>query len=386
MERSNRLHTQVCGLIEEFAQVGEAPTSAAFERLAMELFAWQVDSIPAYRHYCEDLGRVPGRVQHSTEIPAVPTEVWRHVDLFAFPSTEATWTFLTSGTTAGRRGRHLLRRPDTYDRSARAWLRPFLLPKGDRPLILALIASPQDTPDSSLSFMVGRTIDVFGTIGSGCLWDEQGPRLDACATALRAAQAAGRPVLLLSTARALLALLDGPLAAGALVLPRGSRVMETGGWKGASVDLGRDPFYSRIEDGLGLPAHAIVSEYGMTELGSQGYHPGLRLAEDPAFRESFGDLRNANPDPQGVPRTLLFPPWCQVSAVDPDSLNPLPEGQIGLLRFVDLSNVDSIIAVQTADIGSVTDQGVCLLGRAPGATPRGCSLAVEEILGDSYRG
>jgi hypothetical protein len=66
--------------------------------------------------------------------------------------------------------------------------------------------------------------------------------------------------------------------------------------------------------------------------------------------------------------------------VDPDNLDPLPLGERGLLCFWDLSNVDSALAVLTADEGIVQSEGVSLLGRSPGATPRGCSLAVEEIL------
>ena len=71
----------------------------------------------------------------------------------------------------------------------------------------------------------------------------------------------------------------------------------------------------------------------------------------------------------------------RVSAVDPVTLAPLPDGEIGIARIVDLANVDSAVAVQTADRVRVLPEGVELLGRAPGAPPRGCSIAADERLG-----
>jgi hypothetical protein len=56
------------------------------------------------------------------------------------------------------------------------------------------------------------------------------------------------------------------------------------------------------------------------------------------------------------------------------------DGEIGLARFTDLGNVDSAVCVVTQDLVRRVDGGVELLGRQPGATPRGCSLAIEALL------
>jgi hypothetical protein len=69
-----------------------------------------------------------------------------------------------------------------------------------------------------------------------------------------------------------------------------------------------------------------------------------------------------------------------VNVVDPQTMLSAPDGTVGLLRFVDLANVSSVVAVQTSDVGVVTPAGVELRGRAVGAVARGCSLAVEEIV------
>jgi hypothetical protein len=116
---------------------------------------------------------------------------------------------------------------------------------------------------------------------------------------------------------------------------------------------------------FGTPEARIVSEYGMTELSSQLYERTLEAR-----------LRGASA-PHGV---YGAPPWVRVDAVDPVSLEPLENGSVGIARILDLANVDSAVVVQTVDRVRVTEAGVELLGRAPGAPPRGCSLAIEEML------
>src|SRR5690606_74005 len=81
-----------------------------------------------------------------------------------------------------------------------------------------------------------------------------------------------------------------------------------------------------------------------------------------------------------APRRYWVPGWVRARAVDPDTLAPLPDGALGVLRIDDLANLDSVAAIQTADLGVVEGDRLTLIGRAPGATPRGCSLAIEEAL------
>jgi hypothetical protein len=320
-----------------------------FDRLAQRLFGHQFTGCAPYAHYCRGRGVKPDTISTWRDIPAVPTDVFKSVALATFPPDEAVATFLTSGTTVGTRGRHLLRTLSTYEASLAPWLRRWLAPD-DVPLVLALAPSFEDDLHSSLGYMISWAVRNVGGPGSRHCWSD-GPDLDAFAEAVRSAD---RAVLVLGTARALQHLLEERLIQSPLRLPPGSRVMETGGFKGAARTLSRDDFYGGLAAGLVISEDAVISEYGMTELASQGYARGTRQ--------------------------LVFPPWCRVGAVDPDTLALLPDGERGLLRFWDLANVDSVLAIQTADVGVVSDAGVLLEGRAPGATPRGCSLAVDEIL------
>jgi len=101
-----------------------------------------------------------------------------------------------------------------------------------------------------------------------------------------------------------------------------------------------------------------INEYGMTELCSQYYD--FRFEEDLAVKAG--------------------PPWLRARVLDPDTLAPLPRGEVGILQHFDLANLDSVSAVLTEDLGRETDHGFVLLGRVPNATPRGCSIAMDLLL------
>jgi hypothetical protein len=75
------------------------------------------------------------------------------------------------------------------------------------------------------------------------------------------------------------------------------------------------------------------------------------------------------------------PPWARVVPVDPETLAPVGAGAVGLARVEDLANVDSAVVVLAQDRVRRVPGGVELLGRAPGAPPRGCSIAIDEMLG-----
>jgi hypothetical protein len=176
------------------------------------------------------------------------------------------------------------------------------------------------------------------------------------------ARSRGEPLLVLATAFALVGLLDA-VGTGMLSLPRGSVVMQTGGFKGRSRELDSTELYRAIAAVFGIDESSVVGEYGMTELTSQLYEGTL----------PGGLLRSR----RGV---YLEPPWCKVDSVDPATLEPLPDGAVGLARIVDLGNVDSAVAIVTQDRVRRIDGGIELLGRSSGAPPRGCSLAVEALL------
>jgi len=148
-------------------------------------------------------------------------------------------------------------------------------------------------------------------------------------------------------------------------LPLGSRVMETGGFKGLRRQISRGDMYALLTDRLGLPELYCVAEYGMTELCSQFYDNVLRE------RALGGNPRS---------RYKVVPPWVRTQVVDAESLEPLPAGRLGLLRHFDLANLESVMAIQTDDLGVTNGEGFEILGRAAGAELRGCSIAMDQWL------
>jgi hypothetical protein len=213
--------------------------------------------------------------------------------------------------------------------------------------------------------MCAAFVRAFGEAAtSRATWLVDGDVLDLGAFDERVAVAVARqqPVLVLATSFALVHFLD---AVGDAIfrLPSGSRVMQTGGFKGKSREVAADELRADLARAFAIDRRSIVAEYGMTELTSQFYEKTL-------FEAS----------PHGI---YASPPWARVVPVDPESLLPMPPGEIGIAKIVDLLNVDSAVAVLTQDRVRTTPDGFELLGRMPGAPSRGCSIAIDELLGRS---
>lgn len=344
--------------------VGAALDEGAFNELALRVFAQQFDANPVFRGFCLKRRATPDTVVRWEDVPPVPATAFKHVDLVCGPPASAEAVYVTSGTTSGRelRGRHHVPRVALYRAAALPSLRAWLVPE-DRPLaVVSLIPSPDQAPHSSLSAMMGFVGDTWGDPVHWIGHPEEGPDLGAFRRACGEIRAEGRPALVAGTAFGFVHLLDALSRTGeAFALPEGSRVMETGGFKGRSRAVERDELYRALEARLGIPRRRMVNEYGMTELLSQLYEPVLVEGAAAAGRH-------------------VGPPWLRVRALDPVTLVPLPAGAPGLLAFFDLANAGSVCHILTQDVGTVSADGVRLQGRAQGAEPRGCSLAVEDLL------
>lgn len=345
------LHARIATLIDRLADGGR--DDAARDALLHDVGQYQKERIAPYARLCRARGG----------LPAMPTDVFRHVRVAAHPPEQDQRVFLTSGTTSGARGQHALSDLSLYDRAAEAAARYALFPDLPRMRLIVLAPHPSEAPDSSLSYMLGRFEDW---LGSDVRWVWRAGELDveALIAALREAERTGEPVALLGTSFAFVHAEDA-LGEARFTLPPQSRLMQTGGFKGRSREVAPDALREALSSRYGLEDAWIVAEYGMTELSSQMYEAPLRAAA----------LGRAIP-----PRRLWVPGWVRASVVDPSTLAELPGGEIGVLRIDDLANLDSVCAVQTSDLAIMHGEQVELLGRAPGATPRGCSLAIEEAL------
>ncbi len=340
------------------------PQEGDFASLALAVFEHQFCSNPPYRRFCLSRGRTPQTVKSWQEIPAVPTAAFKELELACGPAEKVFWT---SGTTRGRekRGRHWVPRLELYRESALSHFAACLLPDGARLCMLALVPSPQTFPHSSLAQMVEWVMEAYGEGEGRYFVDSEGVHLEEFAAELGRVERQGRAVGILALTQALVGFFELCEVRGLrFSLPRGSRIMDTGGNKGKGTVMGRSDFFKACRKYLGVPEPFCVSEYGMAELCSQFYDNVLccHLAQDPK------------------PRFKVGPSWTRTLVVDPETFAELPPGEVGLLRHWDLANCGSVLAVQTDDLGYKVGEGFEILGRAGGAEARGCALLLEELL------
>ncbi|MCS7337611.1 MAG: hypothetical protein NZ739_05150 [Verrucomicrobiae bacterium] len=366
-----------------------------FNALACELFGLQFVQNKVYRRFCEARGIGRNVISDWRRIPAMPTTAFKDFDVTCLPPAQWTAVFFSSGTTGQRPSRHFHSPASLslYEASLLPWFVRHVLPESISALanagsaiaavtahagrwrLFILAPTRADAPCSSLVYMFDTVRREFGSAESeffGRTTPDGGWRLEvkAVVAALRDAAESGRAVVLLGTAFAFVELLDYMAQTGfTCQLPPGSRVLETGGYKGRTRSVPKSELYGMISSRLGVPNTHIVSEYGMCELGSQAY--------DAVAGRHGGSGANAMRGPgdgNAVGRVFQFPPWVRVQVVSPETGEEVTEGATGLVRVFDLANAYSVLAVQTEDLAVRRGTGFELLGRARGADLRGCSL------------
>ena len=357
-------------IYDEVLSFIDAPKQARFEALALQVFRHQFDTVTPYREYCTRGGVNPSRIGSIDDIPALSTLAFKYANLtdsVTNLSPSDGRTFSTSGTSAGldERGRHHIPRVDIYHASAMSHLRRMFFADGTRMPVLSLHPPADRMPDSSLGQMISWAMDEFGLGAGRCVADRKGVDTAAALDFLREAQSDGAPVCVMTTTAALGALFDAMRSAGVrLALAPGSRLMDTGGAKGQRIPLGPEEVIQHSAALLGIDPSLVVNEYGMTEMCSQLYDAtpfNSRRSDHPARRRKLG------------------PAWLEVAAVDPATLERLPDGHPGLLRFFDLANVGSVSAILTGDLGVVENGFVQVMGRAADGEVRGCALVIEQF-------
>jgi hypothetical protein len=359
--QSEELHERVRGMVKAFER--GVPMPEAFDALAVDLARFQHARVEGYARLCAARGVDPRAITRAEQAPAVPADAFRLTRVFAFDEGDACAVFRTSGTTVPPRGVHAIRDLRTYDAAAIAFGRKMLAcdPEG-RAAVLVLGVDEKEAIDSSLAHMCALFARTLGTLepadrsfflrGGALRVDDFRRRVGDLPRT--------KPAIVLSTSFALVHLLDA-IGGEVLALPQGSRVMQTGGFKGRSREVAAEDLRRAVAAAFAIDLRSVVGEYGMTELSSQLWEATLVDASAP----------------HGV---YAEPPWMRVVPVQPETLEPVGEGEVGVARIEDLANVDSAFAILALDRVRRVAGGIELLGRVPGATPRGCSIALDEML------
>ena len=341
-----------------------AQTEDEFNALALRIFSYQLRHNVPYAKFAAARGYGPSRLPAAwREIPAAPSSAFKDVTLTTFDPARAALRFQTSGTTSGATGTHYMENAQLYEAALLACFDRYMLHEPAPARYLMLVPDPSERANSSLGHMLGH---IAGERARDVRWylHAEGLDVEGALADLAAAAHERIPVCIATTAFALMHLLEACAQRSVrLQLAPGSRVMETGGFKGRSRVVERETLYHQTCAALGLPLRAIVAEYGMTELTSQYYD---------SFASRDRELR-----------VKAGPSWLRAYAVDLHG-KPCEAGTIGRLVHVDLANRSSLIAVATDDLGYVVtsphpDERFVLLGRPSDAPLRGCSLDAEAL-------
>ncbi len=337
-----------------------ASTEDEFNAQALRLFAHQFRHNLAFQKFCQQRGRTPRTVKSWRDIPAVPINGFKDLTLSCVPPETCERVFMTSGTTRGDvKGRHYHPHLQIYDLSMTLNFRQRFMAGQERMRMGILFPNEQIMPNSSLAHYLALALHQFGTPDSRYYLGADGLQVDELCAALQQVQAGSEPFALLGASYSFVHLMDALQARGlGFRLPAGSRLLDTGGFKGQSREMDMEAFYDALSATFGVPRSACINMYGMTELSTQFYDAGNAV----------------------LPAVKSGPHWIRSRVLDPLTGQEMPMGERGILAHTDPGNFNSVTTILTEDVGVQVDDGFLLLGRAQGAQAKGCSLAVDEFL------
>jgi len=310
-----------------------------FEQVALTVFKHQFKNNKVYRSFCDLLYIHPSSVTKVEEIPFLPIQFFKSREILS-STEEVQEIFSSSGTTGSITSKHFVTDINLYKESYRKGFAHFYGNIEDY-VVLALLPNYLERKGSSLVFMVDDLILKSKNPESGFYLNN----IDELAKKLTDLDKKGQKVLLIGVSFALLDLIET-----AQFNLKNTIIMETGGMKGRRKELVREELHQILQDGFGVSE--IHSEYGMTELLSQGYSNGNGIFDTP--------------------------PWMKILTRETeDALTIQQVGKTGGINVIDLANYNSCSFIATQDLGKVHENGTFeIIGRFDDSDIRGCNLMV----------
>ncbi len=334
-------------------------TEEAFNDQALKLFHYQYKHNTPYQMYCRQKGKTPRMVKSWKDIPSVPINAFKELTLSCENPETAEDVFMTSGTTKGVRGKHYHPTLEVYNKSMLINFKKRFMNGHDQIKMGILFPTEEEMPNSSLSHYLALAFKEFGTEDSQYFVNENGLQVDSLILELKNAEETGKPLALLGASFSFVHLFEELQSQDKTFrLPKGSRILDTGGFKNKSKELDLETFYSQLSSLLGVEKSNCINMYGMTELSTQFYDNGNLI----------------------VPSVKSGPHWIRTRVVNPLTGDDVAKGEKGVLVHCDLANFNSVTTILTEDLGMETEGGFLLLGRVQGAEAKGCSIAVDEFI------
>jgi phenylacetate-coenzyme A ligase PaaK-like adenylate-forming protein len=309
-----------------------------FEERALALFHHQYQHVAVYRSYVDLVKR--NNPQSLEEIPFLPISFFKTERIVDQETNEIDLHFQSSGTGNTGRSQHYVINKQWYDDSFSLGFTHFFGSVQEY-VVLALLPNYINQGDSSLVYMVNSLIQQSGQDLSGFLLNEPSSLIERYQSAV----SQGKKVIIFGVSYALLDLAELNIDLSQAI------IIETGGMKGRRKELTKVELHAALIEGLGVDH--VRSEYGMTELLSQGYS-----MKDGKFQ---------------------VVPWMKVLIRDPyDPFTLFPNERSGGINVIDLANQHSCAFIQTQDLGRMEGDGFYLEGRFDDADVRGCNLLVAQ--------
>lgn len=309
--------------------------SLDFEVVATEVFHYQYRNNRLYKQFCDLIGRSPDNVREVSQIPFLPISFFKHHTVLCNGSIPSV-VFESSTTTGQIPSRHSLCDEDLYLKISEQAFTKVFGPSVDEFEWLALLPAYLDRPNSSLVYMVSN----FIAKGGGGFYNRN---QDDLIERLSRNEEKGIKTILIGVSFALLQLAHTyPIRLDC------TTIVETGGMKGRGPEVTRHGLHETLKIAFGVDT--VASEYGMTELTSQGW--------------SSKDGRFEPGPPMRVLIRQLNDPFARAEF-----------GERGAINCIDLGNLDTCAFVATDDVGIAYPWGEFeVLGRLDGSELRGCNL------------
>lgn len=373
------LHSSISELINGDI---DAINESDFNHLALQLFTYQFFNNNLYQKLCKrgfGIGS-PKDIDHYTDIPAVPVDIFKKYLCVSFPEEllpQAT-EFSTTGTTMGIKGK-IWRDPKTMELHDSAYIKAnkeyyFLGLK--RAPIHFMTSPPYTVLDSAIGRVNQIALEHFGTDDSFFYVDRGGFHKKKLADRLKQYERNETPVALKCATFLLVRFLDYCNRLGiSFDLPEGSRSADGGGFRGLSRELPKDELIKETSELFGTPESHVINVYGCSERPS--------VIFDNVLRNNL----------LGIDRPRYKPnyPWTKILIVDPDQYpketDYLKEGERGLIKYYDLTDMGTVVAVQFNDIGELKCDGFEIYGKAKGGENENYLLGVkylEKTIGVSF--
>lgn len=308
-----------------------------FSALALDVFRFQYENVSVYRQFCQALDCQVENISTVEDIPFLPIQFFKTQKIIS-ENSEVEEIFTSSGTSGSVQSQHFVHSLKIYEDTFRKAFHQFY---GNIQgyVVLALLPSYLERKGSSLIYMANAFIEESRHPESGFYLNDY----DGLSKKLSQLDKNGKKILLIGVSFALLDLVERES-----FKLKNTIVMETGGMKGRRKEMIREELHDHLKNGFGV--EKIHSEYGMTELLSQGYSKGDGIFHCPSTMQVF--MR----EPE-------------------EALHILPPGKTGGLNIVDLANLHSCAFIATQDLGRKNKDGTFeVLGRFDQSDIRGCNL------------